>query len=133
VSPNVTHSDTRFEFAKSPIPRARHLQRSLLVSPKVSPVEVGKGSGRPVRSPQNGFPELDYYLPFRSRRPSIPLSISVSAGLRESIMLPKDIGSPRLSPAGLVRGGGVRDIDGRFDCVTGGWRFEWEEVDEPGE
>ena len=85
------------------------------------------GDGRKV------FSSLSYYLPFRSSRPSIPLSISVSAGLRESMIFPKDIGSPRLSPAGLVRGGGVRDIIGRFVCETGGWRFECDEVEEPGE
>jgi hypothetical protein len=49
-------------------------------------------------------------------------------------MLPNDIGSVRLPSPGLARGGGVRDIEGRPepDCV-GGWRFEWEEVEEPGE
>jgi len=83
-----------------------------------------------VRSRKKG---LGDYLPFRSRRPNIPLSISVSAGRRESMMLPRDIGSPRPFSPGLVRGGGVRDIEGRPACVWGGWRFEWEEVEEPGE
>jgi hypothetical protein len=57
------------------------------------------------------------------------LSICES-GLR-SIILPRLIGSFLTSP-GLDLGGGVRDIDGRPDCA-GGCRFEWEEVEEPGE
>jgi hypothetical protein len=44
------------------------------------------------------------------------------------MMLPKLMGSDLPSP-GLARGGGVRDIDGS----PGGWRFECEDAEEPGE
>lgn len=47
------------------------------------------------------------------------------------MILPRLIGSDRLPSPGLERGGGVRDMMGR--PVEGGWRFECDEVDEPGE
>jgi len=44
------------------------------------------------------------------------------------------MGSDLPSPPGLERGGGVRDIEGKpVCCGCGGWRLEWEDVEEPGE
>jgi hypothetical protein len=95
-------------------------------------LEAAHGGFKNLKSTSDGGIKVLAGYPFRSNRPSILLSISVSG--RRSIMLPKDMGSLRPLSPGLALGGGVRDMDGSPDPdCPGGCRFEWEELEELGE